>query len=62
MTQPQPEQSPARTPACDAQQESLAEAQLADLTDAAKQESYRQEYLRQLRQRACPGCGDDGVC
>lgn len=29
------------------------------LSDAATQEAYRQEYLKQLRQRFCPGCGED---
>lgn len=32
-----------------------------DLNDAIKQELYRQEYLRQIRLRSCPGCGDDGI-
>lgn len=32
-----------------------------DLADAVKQEQYRLEYLRQLRLRSCPGCGDDGI-
>lgn len=28
------------------------------LKDPIKQEQYRQEYLRQLRLRSCPGCGE----
>jgi hypothetical protein len=34
------------------------EAEQKDLNDPIKQEQYRQEYLRQLRLRSCPGCGD----
>lgn len=41
--------------------ELLEDLQHPDLADAAKQEQYRLEYLRQLRLRACPGCGDDGI-
>lgn len=28
------------------------------LDDPIKQEQYRQEFLRQLRLRSCPGCGE----
>jgi len=28
------------------------------LTDAEMQAAYRREYLRPLRQRSCPGCGE----
>lgn len=28
------------------------------LNDPIKQVQYRQEYLRQLRLRSCPGCGE----
>lgn len=28
------------------------------LDDPIKQEQYRMEYLRQLRLRSCPGCGE----
>jgi hypothetical protein len=28
------------------------------LDDPIKEEQYRQEYLRQLRLRSCPGCGE----
>jgi hypothetical protein len=28
------------------------------LADAEMQAAYRREYLRQLRQRGCPGCGE----
>jgi hypothetical protein len=28
------------------------------LNDPIKQEQYRKEYLRQLRLRSCPGCGE----
>jgi len=31
------------------------------LNDPIKQEQYRQEYLRQLRLRSCPGCGEVGL-
>lgn len=33
----------------------------ADLSDSIKQEKYRKEYLRQIRLRSCPGCGDDDI-
>lgn len=32
-----------------------------DLADSVMQEEYRREYLRQIRQRSCPGCGDDEI-
>ena len=32
-----------------------------ELPDPSTQEHYRQEYLRQIRQRSCPGCGDEGI-
>jgi hypothetical protein len=32
-----------------------------DLADSVMQEKYRREYLRQIRQRSCPGCGDDEI-
>jgi hypothetical protein len=38
--------------------ETLTEAQEQALADADTQEKYRIEYLRQLRQRSCPGCGE----
>lgn len=31
------------------------------LKDPIKQEQYRQEYLRQLRLRSCPGCGESDL-
>ena len=31
------------------------------IDDPSKQEQYRQEYLRQLRLRSCPGCGETGL-
>ena len=31
------------------------------LDDSIKQEQYRREYLRQIRLRSCPGCGDDEI-
>lgn len=34
------------------------EAEQETLNDPIKQEQYRQEYLRQLRLRSCPGCGE----
>mgnify|MGYP001587150734 CR=1 FL=1 len=33
----------------------------ADLSESIKQEQYRREYLRQIRLRSCPGCGDDEI-
>lgn len=30
-----------------------------DRVEDAKQEKYRREYLKQLRLRACPGCGEE---
>lgn len=36
--------------------EQQAEQEVLD--DPIKQEQYRQEYLRQLRLRSCPGCGE----
>ncbi len=33
----------------------------ADLTESMKQDQYRLEHLRQIRQRSCPGCGDDNI-
>lgn len=32
-----------------------------DLADSVMQEKYRREYLRQIQQRSCPGCGDDEI-
>lgn len=37
------------------------EAEQKDLNDPIKQEQYRQEYLRQLRFRSCPGCGESDI-
>ncbi len=34
------------------------QAEQETLKDPIKQEQYRQEYLRQLRLRSCPGCGE----
>ena len=39
--------------------ENLPSESLAQLTDAETQARYREEYLAQLRRRACPGCGED---
>lgn len=36
-----------------------APSELQQLVDPAKQDEYRAAYLAQLRQRACPGCGED---
>lgn len=36
--------------------EQLTERETLD--DPLKQEQYRKEYLRQLRLRSCPGCGE----
>jgi hypothetical protein len=32
-----------------------------DPSESIKQEKYRREYLRQIRLRSCPGCGDDEI-
>lgn len=40
------------------QKQSLTQSDLAQLSDPDKQAEYRREYLAQLRQRACPGCGE----
>lgn len=29
------------------------------LSDAELQERYRREYMNQLKQMSCPGCGED---
>lgn len=34
------------------------QAEQKALKDPIKQEQYRQEFLRQLRLRSCPGCGE----
>ena len=39
--------------------EQQAEQEVID--DPTKQEQYRQEYLRQLRLRSCPGCGETDI-
>ena len=51
------------TPSEDPKEQKEAEGQLDAseqqiLDDPIKQEQYRQEYLRQLRLRSCPGCGE----
>jgi hypothetical protein len=38
-----------------------ASQDLQQLVDPDKQEEYRAAYLAQLRQRACPGCGESDV-
>ncbi len=43
------------------QQKGLTLGQLCDLSDAKKQEQYRQAYRLQQARRSCPGCGDDGM-
>lgn len=50
---------PSPSPDKHTQQATPPENLLEQLTEAAKQEAYRREYLAQLRQRACPGCGED---
>ena len=32
-----------------------------DRLEDAKQEQYWREYLRQLRLRSCPSCGEEGL-
>lgn len=55
------------TPSEDRKQQNESECQLDAkpqqdeqevLNDPIKQEQYRQEYLRQIRLRSCPGCGE----
>ena len=41
-----------------ANESELSANQQADLDDAATQEAYRKQYLAQLRQQQCPGCGE----
>jgi hypothetical protein len=48
------ETAPHIEPAC----ARLTTAQHQQLTDGETQEKYRTEYIRQLRQRSCPGCGE----
>ena len=36
----------------------LTAAQLAELTDQAKQAEYRRQFQLQMDRRGCPGCGD----
>jgi Fe-S-cluster containining protein len=44
-------------------QQARAEAGLPPLLSLEEQQQarYRQEYIRQLRQRECPGCGDTAL-
>ncbi len=52
----------AKNQSCDAankqHEQPLAQGDIAQLTDPVKQAEYRREYLAQLRQRSCPGCGE----
>ena len=41
--------------------QSLSPAEKEQLSDAETQARYRDEYLAQLRRRACPGCGEDAL-
>ena len=41
--------------------EKLDASKQETLDDPIKQEQYRREYLRQLRLRSCPGCGETGL-
>jgi hypothetical protein len=36
----------------------LSAAQLASLSDEAKQAEYHRQYLLQMQRRSCPACGD----
>ena len=44
-------------------QQARGEAGLSPLQslEVQQQARYRQEYIRQLRQRECPGCGDTSI-
>ena len=39
--------------------EHLGDKERAVVDDEELQQQYRREYFRQLRQRQCPGCGED---
>ena len=41
--------------------QALSEKDLQDLADPEKQAEYRKAFAEQMRQRSCPGCGDDGT-
>lgn len=58
-TSPTPSENPKdqNEPACHFETDEQQAEQEA-LKDPIKQEQYRQEYLRQLRLRSCPGCGE----
>lgn len=58
-TSPAPSEGPKEqkeTEGCLDASDQQAEQEVLD--DPIKQEQYRQEYLRQLRLRSCPGCGE----
>lgn len=42
----------------DAAKPAISPHDLEQLADPGKQAEYRRAYLAQLRQRACPGCGE----
>jgi len=44
-----------QTPATD----TLTDHEKNQLADEATQEAYRKAHLAQLRQRQCPGCGEE---
>lgn len=39
----------------------LTEQQQMELANAELQQHYHDEYLRQLRLRSCPGCGEEDL-
>jgi hypothetical protein len=47
-----------RKPQIASARETLSESQEHSLTDSETQETYRAEYVRQIQQRSCPGCGE----
>jgi hypothetical protein len=57
------EESPSGTsqsplPASSTECADLSAAQLAELTDEAKQAEYQRQFELQMRRRHCPGCGE----
>ncbi|MDZ4656529.1 MAG: hypothetical protein SH868_03005 [Bythopirellula sp.] len=53
-----PESQRTNDPTDEPMQSTLTPDELAQLSDPDKQAYFRREYLAQLRQRACPGCGE----
>jgi hypothetical protein len=57
-TSPTPSEDPKEQNELNAARNRRATGEQEALDDPIKQEQYRQEYLRQLRLRSCPGCGE----